>query len=383
MVLNFLNSSFDFNLIYQSSLSISITLLGMIFTSHFFKNALDHKSLNYYPFILISSTILGFKGNIELGYVMHLSTLRTHFSFSDFKKIAISNTCFILVQSFVVGLISAILGISEIFLKHKYSLHLCTEIFVSSILTCLFTTAIFSILFILSLELAVYFSADHENFLMPLLNAINDILVVSFLLIFIRGIHKLTILNHCLIGLAIILITWLCYIFIFISDNLLALQSLETLIFTFSLNIISGFILEKSADISTMIAPAYPVFTGMSTSIALIYIHKLFSNNENQILDSGTKISNSLILISLSISITYLIIAYFIRVVYSIEFSICFILLFTIQTMVLLKIIKFMIKFIKNQDKSISSNTIPLISAISDFIGTLALVGMSILLSNK
>ncbi|ELA42471.1 uncharacterized protein VICG_00570 [Vittaforma corneae ATCC 50505] len=378
-----INSVFDISVISQSLLSISITLLGMLFTSSLFKAAVSHKSLQHFPFVLLSSTILGFKSNVELGYVMHLSTLRVPTTFTNFKRIVIANSCLIAVESFTVGVFSGLLGAFEIAFDKKSTVQLYSVIFLSSVLTCFLSTAAFILLFIFSLELAVYFSMDPENFLMPLLNVINDVLVVKFLFMFAKGLQKLSTADHLWILFLVTIATGVCFYFIFVSENLLPIQSIETVAFTFGLNIISGFILEKSSAMFSMIAPAFPVFTGMSTSIALICLHKTFTVVENQRVSIPSSTNNSLILISFFISITYVCIARAIYVGYSVEFSFCFIFMFIIQVILLLKIVEYMVLFIKNQGKNISSDTVPLISSISDFTGSLALVLVSILLSNK
>lgn len=377
------HSSFDSSVVSQSFLSISITLFGMLFTGFLFKNAVSHKSLQHFPFVLLSSAILGFKGNIELGYVMHLSTLRVPITFSNFKRIAVANSCLIMVESFTVGVFSGLLGVFEIFFDKNNTIQLYSAIILSSVLTCFLSTAIFTLFFIFSLELAVYFSMDPENFLMPLLNAINDVLVVKLLLIFAKGIQKLPMADHLWIFFLVVIAIGVCFYLIFISESLLPIQSVETIALTLGLNIISGFVLEKSSAMFPMVAPAFPVFTGMSTSIALIYLHKKFAIVENQRMIVPSSTNNSLILISLFTSITYICIVRTTYVEYTREFSFCFIFMFTIQVILLLKVVEYMIKLMKIQDKSISSNTVPLISSISDFTGSLALVLISVLLSNK
>lgn len=380
---NLVQTTFDFNVILQSFMSIAFTLFGMLFTSSLFKKAVEHKSMRLFPFVLLSSTILGFKSNIELGYVMHLSTLCTPMFLTDFKKTAVANSSLIMIESFSVGIFSGILGIFEVAFEGDLNWNMGSIIFVSSVLTCFVSTAIFVFFFLFCLEISAYLSIDLELFLMPLLNVINDIFVVKILFVSGKNLNRLTIHQHFCIILLISLAVGSLFYFIFLSENLLPMQSIDTLALTFSLNIISGFILERLSLALPATAPAFPVFTGMSSSIALIYLHKLFSSVENQQMPIPSAVYNSLAFISFLVSIAYIHIARATHIVYSIRFSFCFIIAFTIHMLLLLKIVEYLIKFLRKQGKNTSSNIVPLVTSISDFTGSLALALITGFLLNK
>lgn len=375
-------SLIDSNIIFQSFPSIIISMFGMFFTSLIFKEAIEHKNLENFPFILLSSTILSFKGNIELGYVMYLSVLRPKTQMSIFKKIIIGNTCFIIIQSFLVGIFSGILCIICLYIKKSLPIEFYMAIVLSGVSTCLLTTVVFAIVFILCMEMSLYLSIDQENFIMPILNTVNDVVVVKILLMLSLFMIKLS-LNDCILILLIeIIFIVLCCIFIRFSEDLLPFQNSQTILFVTSLNIITGFFLEKLTETHPSIAPSFPVFAGLSASISYVFLHKSFSLlDTEQIPPSSTYIS--LILISFFASSIYILSAYFLKMEFSIFFSVSFIVMFLIQVFLLIKIIDLMVKLMEKEKKCISSNIVPMISSISDFIGAVILIFISVLIKLK
>lgn len=380
---NLFNSIFDVSIISQSLPSILITLLGMFVTGEMFKNAVMNKSLANFPFVLLSSAVLGFKSSIELAYVMHITRLRNILLEDDFKKAVFTNSCFILLESFGVSIFSGIIGILSIYQKNQPNISLYLSILTSSILTCVISTFVFIIFFILALEISIYFSIDPENILMPLLNTVDDLIVVKLLVVSALETRSITAYSSILILLLFIAMSLFFYFYTYNAENLLPLQSLESISISFSLNIFSGLIMEKSSAKYPMIAAAFPVFGGMSASIAFIFLHKVFSITQEQISSIPPTIYCSLILVSFLISVMYMSLSHILQIGFTIEFSICFIFLFTIQVLVLLKFVDFMIKFIKKYDLNISSNTIPILSATADFFaGLLLLFTFSVILGN-
>lgn len=376
-----IRSLIDSDIICQSLPSIAISMFGMFFTSIIFKEAIENKNLEDFPFILLSSTILSFKGNIELGYVMYLSVLRPKTQTTAFKKIIIENTCFILIQSFLTGVFSGILCIVCLYIKRSLSLEYSIAILLSGTTTCLITTSIFAFAFVICMEVSLYLSIDQENFLMPILNTVNDVIVVKALLVFSLFTIKLSLVDCILILVAELMFIILCCTFIRLSEDLLSFQNTHTIIFVISLNIITGFLLERFSEIYPSIAPAFPVFAGLSASISFIFLHKTFSLLDTEQIPS-LSMNISLILIAFFVSTTYVVIAHFLKIGFTLLFSISFVMMFLIQVFLLIKIIDLMIKLMDREKKCISSNIIPMISSISDFTGAIMLIFVSILIKS-
>jgi solute carrier family 41 len=368
-MIKFLNSIIDLKLAIYSAPSLIISLIGMLFTSFSFKAAVEHKKLKNFPFIFQSSAILGFKGNLELGYVIHLSTKRKLLqNLETFKAIALRNSCFLIFESSMIGLLVGSLSVLSMLLKNQVSLILTFGVMSSSLLTCFLSTLLFVLSFIFSLEMAIYLSIDPESFLMPILNTINDILVVRILYIYSLNLSSSSLSFLIALISAILFMSVVCLNYSYKTEDLIPSLSLETVSTTFFLNIVSGFLLDRFSSLYPMIAPAFPVFAGMTTSIAYIFLHKKFVEIEcNEIMALNTKIT--LLLISLIISCSYIWISHLLKMSLSFWFSISFITMFSFQSLILLKIVDRMIKLLLASQKSISSNTVPIISSISDFMG--------------
>lgn len=367
----------DLKFLVQSAPSLIISLLGMLCTSYNFKKAIEHQKLRNFPFFFQSSSILGFNGNIELGYVMHLSTKRKMIrNLRNFKGIALANSCFLIFESALVGLLVGILSILSVVSKAKITFKLAIEMLAASLITCFISTLLFVISFIFSLELAVFLSIDPESFLMPVLNALNDILVVRILYIFSIGISNHSILLLIYVICSIIAISFICLYFSFYTTDPIPNLSLDTVAITFLLNLFSGLFVDRFSPLYPMIAPAYPVFAGMGSSIAYIFLHKKFISLECQeIIAMNLKIT--LLFISLIVSSVYIVTSSYLGVQFSNIFALCFMFMFTFQVLILLKVVDKILKvFIANQ-KSISSNTVPIIASISDFLAIIILIGIS------
>lgn len=378
-MLKLIHSLLDLKLIFQSAPSLIASLFGMFFTSYSFKLAIKHKKLSKFPFIFQSSSILGFKGNIELGYIMHLSTKRkTLPSSKDFKRIAISNSCSLIFQSITVGFLVGCLSVLNVLLRSAVTTRTVIELISASLVTCCASTLALVISFIFTLELSVLLSIDSENFLMPVLNALNDIMVVRILYIFAINVSNQS--SSVLISAILATSAFGCFCFIisYNSNDSIPRLSMETVVISFILNITSGFILDRFSPPYPMIAPAYPVFAGMGSSIAFIFLHKKFTSLEcNEIVSMNLNIT--LVIISVVISSFYILVSQLFKIEYSHRFAISFIVMFTVQVLILLKLIDKMILLLMKYRKNISANTVPLTSSVSDFLGTVMLLGVAYL----
>lgn len=373
---------FDTHIISQSFMSITITLITMFFTGLLFKNVMENSKITHFPFVLITSSVLGFKTNVELGYVIHMTLLKNTIPPIGFKKAVVSNSCLIMFESFGIALFSVLLAIPNVLAESHISIFY-EKIVLPTILACLASSLLFIISFALSHAIAFYFSIDPENILLPILNAINDILVVQLLAFFVFNAVEMDHIKHFALAFLIGLFMLLCFLMMYKSENLLPFQRTETILLTFALNTISSFILERSTAKYPMITPAFPVFGGMATSIAFILLHKSISTLESQSSGIPNVIHYSLILIAFFISLIYIFMSYMLEISFSFGFSVSFIFTFTLHVILLLKIVDYSIKFVKKNNISISSNLTPIISAISDFLGTMFLLFICTIILKK
>ncbi|KAM0681217.1 hypothetical protein GINT2_000414 [Glugoides intestinalis] len=354
----------------------------MFFTGLAFKNVIENNKVSHFPFVLIASSVLGFKTNVELGYVIHMTLLKKTIPHIGFKKAVVSNSCLVLVESFGIAIFSVLLAIPNILAKSHINIFY-EKIILPTVLACLASSLLFIISFALSHAIAFYFSIDPENILLPILNAINDILVVQLLAFFVFNAVEMDRRKHLALAFILALFVLLCFLMMYKSENLLPFQRMETILLTFTLNTASSFVLEKSTSSYPMITTAFPVFGGMATSIAFIFLHKSISNAESQNTQIQNAIHYSLILIAFFISLIYIFMSYMLETRFSFGFSVSFIFTFTLHVILLLKIVEYTIKFVKKNSISISSNLTPAISAISDFLGAVYLLFICMVILKK
>lgn len=371
---------FNTTLIVQSAPSLLISLVGMLLTGLLFEISIKQKKYRVYPIILESGCILSFKGNIELSLAMHLSSLRSDRSGdAHFGSAAFYNSTAVLAQSFVTGFVAGIIGVINSMLNQTTDPIVFTRIIIASALTCFATSLIFIISLLVSIEIARLLEIDTENFILPVLSTVNDFIIVKGLLLSTELMEVLSGKECIVIGFGLSCLFVISLFFAIKADNLMPFNAIEILGVSYILTVFSGFILERYSSIFLHIATAFPVFAGMCGSISFIYIHRrfrLFQTKEKEQMSQHP----TLLLISLIMAISYILFAKLFNFRFTTGFCIMFVLMFLCQVSIVLYMIESISKYMKNENKSIGTNTLPIVASVSDLLSAIVLVTTAFIL---
>lgn len=375
-----LEKLFNPGLILQSAPTLLLTLIGMIFTGLLFRISITTTRYKKYPIILESGCILSFKGNIELGLAMHLSSRKQdQMTDSSFAKSVFFNCNAIFIQSFITGLLAGIVGGLQVFLINTFTRELFIKIILGSVLTCIATSMIF-ILFLLSMiQVSSIYKIKPENFILPLLSTINDFVIVRGLLLSAILLEDFSIKICMVIGSSLLLLLCINVFVALYSENLIPHHSIEILAASYMLSVFGGYLLEKYSSVFVYVVSAFPVFAGMCGSILFIHIHRKFIIEREQTSPMPSQ-RPTLLLISFLIATLYIIIAHALGLGYSLGFSLAFILVFCCQIIIMLFISDKLCY--KTLSGDIHPDILPMVSSSTDFVSALILIAIAFCLQS-
>lgn len=383
---NQLSTMFNTKLIVESAPSLLISLVGMLITGLLFESSVRQKRYSIYPIILESGCILSFKGNIELSLAMYLSTLRTFRSPDvNFVHAAFYNSCSVIAQSFITGFVAGLIGTASSALKKTTEQLMFLRIVTASMLTCCLTTLIFLVILLIVIEVAYILCIHVENFILPILSTLNDFLIVQGLLLSTKFVEYFTVrecLLTCLAMFGLFSVATFFTLAHMYANNTVLISQPEILGISYLVTVLSSFVLERCSATFRHVATVFPVFAGMCGAILYIHAHRRFTflqTNEPEIPPTYP----TLLLISLIVAIVYICLAKLLDFKFSTGFCLLFIFLFIAQVSVLLFIIETISTSMRNSNKPINTDALPIIACTSDLLAVIVLVASSIALKDS
>jgi len=373
--LNLINYiDFDRELFAESTSSVLITVLGMIFTTHIFKIALLNKKISLLPFIFQSSSILNLKNNLELSFAMYMTCVKSSQFTGSYKRFLFFNSCLVIVKSFLVGSFIGIVGIFVLYFSKQSKTSMALNIIYTSVLSCFFSTVVFVITLLLILKIIETLNINCENFVMPILSAFNDIFVAKILVFVTLGSFNYPSCQLLFILFLIFCLTSVCLFFMLrFQGYKIPSQSLKLIIFVFTVNSVIGVIMERLFAKFPSINPLYHVFSTISGSITYIFAHKI--NNIikiDQIFDKSVNVT-----LSFSAAICfliYIIANYVSGLGFTLAFLIVLAIALTFQVFALNYIIEHIVLTLEVDNVLFSSTLLPLIVTCSDLLSLLSLI---------
>ncbi|KAF7683273.1 Solute carrier family 41 member 2 [Astathelohania contejeani] len=369
------DSTYNVSIIRQSIPTLLISLIGLTLTGELFDSAMKMSISRLYPILLLSTCILAFKGNIELIFGMHLSsvTQAPNMTSNKYAVYAIDNGCLVIAQSIIIGLTIGIVGTSKSIISDGFDTPLMIRIISSCIISCLISSLIIVAILIPAIWITYGLGINPDNVVLPVLASFGDYFSIATL---IYVTEKISTINHrtCLIPVFFVLTMLPIPVYVsLISPRRIPLQSATVLIATYSLSTASGGTLQFFSQKHPILAAAAPVFCGLSGSTSYIYLNRLFTAIYNQTILDRRESYITLIFISLVTPTLYILISNFLFIKYSVPFSILFIVFFVIDVVVLLKMVEYMMRLYRGAtDPGVI--TLPLLTSASDFIGILILI---------
>jgi solute carrier family 41 len=376
-------SSYNVPLLVQSIPGMLISLTGLYLTGATLTDATGDRELANIPIILEANCILSFKGNVELIFAMYLSSLsQSPFrSYRKYARYAFDNSSLVLAQSTIIGLTIGLLGILKGFLFGKAGIDFILGIIVSSMLSCLLTSIAFIAILLVSIEASLFLDIDPDNIILPSISSVGDFLNVKALIYFtrtFRGVSAEVSMSYISIMFLIIAV---CIFVAFFSKRRLPLQSVEVLSVSYTISTLCGYVLETFSSRFKFLASVFPIFSGMSASIAFIYLHKIFTSTSNQTAHNSRQSYMTLMFTSLLMALIYLFVSSVIGPNYTILFSTLFVVSFVAQVLLLLKAVEYLIVHLDKHDGSdAGALALPILSSISDLLSTVFLLLIAFLL---
>ncbi|KHN69888.1 hypothetical protein M896_040830 [Ordospora colligata OC4] len=369
-------------LLTQSIPGLLISLGGLIMTGSALAQASQNTSLDGIPILLQTNCILAFKGNIELIFALYLSSLSQSsvFSYKKYFRYIFDNSNLVIAQSAVIGLVIGLLGIISNLLIGETDTGINVVVLTASLISCIISSILFIMLLVTSIEASKLFEINPDNIILPTISSLGDYINVRTLIYLATWLKTIPIpscLAYLLVSSSIIPF---CLCFALISKKRLPLQSIEVLLTTYAISTISGYVLESFRKVFPILTPSFPVFSGMSVSIAFIYLHKIFTSINNQTVHNSKESHATLVLISILMSAIYLAASSIMGLNYPYCFYILFTLFFIVQVTILLKAVTFLIEYLDKYEDDTGVLALPLITSISDVLATIFLLTISVIL---
>ncbi|KRH93255.1 Mg2+ Transporter-E (MgtE) Family, partial [Pseudoloma neurophilia] len=111
------SSTFSKSILIESIPSLLISFIGFTIAGNLLEQSKNDTIFLIYPLLLVSTCILSFKGNIELIFAMHLSSIsNTTNLIIEYGQFIINNACMVVVQSILIGISVGVVGVSSLIL---------------------------------------------------------------------------------------------------------------------------------------------------------------------------------------------------------------------------------------------------------------------------
>ncbi|AFM98083.1 hypothetical protein EHEL_040310 [Encephalitozoon hellem ATCC 50504] len=375
-------SSCNTSLLLQSVPGLLISLVGLIMTGSALIDATNDASLEDVPIILETNCILAFKGNTEVIFAMYLSSMSQSplFMYKKYFGYVFVNSNLVLAQSAIIGLTIGLIGIIGVTLSGELHTELVMSMVTGSLVSCILTTAMFIVLLVISIEISKVMGINPDNIILPTISSFGDYMNVKSLMYFTKRFRGISIpLSLTYIFLSVSIVP-LCLCFALSGKKRIPIQPIEVLVMTYVISTAIGYVLENFSVRFPILAPSFPVFSGMSVSIALIHLHKIFTSINNQTIHNSTESYITLTLVSLLMSLIYLVVAMLMGLQYSTEFCILFTISFVLHVTILLKGISILIEYLDKKEEDTSVMALPFITSVSDVLSAGFLLAVVIVL---
>lgn len=372
-------ASYNFPLLVQSIPGLLISLAGLVLTGTALNSATHDSKLQDVPILLEANCILTFKGNVELIFAMYLSSMSQSpfFLYRKYFRYVFDNSNLVLAQSAAIGFTIGVIGIGKNVISGISDTGLNLAILASSLISCTLTSVAFIILLIVSIELSKYMKINPDNIILPTISSLGDYINVKVLIHLTKQFKDMSIPSCLTYMFLMISILPFCLCFALISKKRIPLQSVEVLLITYAISTLSGYVLEVFHGRFSMLASSFPVFSGVSVSVAFIYLHRIFTSINNRTTHNSRESYITLVFTSVLMSIIYLVTSVMIGFEYSYLFCVLFTTFFICQVVILLKTVAGLIIHLDKGEGDTGVLTLPLITSVSDILAIMFLLAIA------
>lgn len=364
------------SILLESIPSLLISFIGFTVAGAYLESAKQERIFQVYPLLLVSTCILSFKGNIELIFAMHLSSMsNTTNLIIEYAQFAINNSCMVIIQSVLIGFSVGIVGSSVIVLKalNPLSLILCT--ICACIFSCFVSTMLVLLILFSAITIFKNFNINPDNVVLPSISAFSDYFTVCSLIFFFNLFHELDSIPVYFGSLAFIffLLPFLAQISAR-SPTIIPICSVLLLFLTFFLSSVAGFLIEYFSRKFEFLAVSELVFSGLTSATSFIYLNRKLTSIYNQKPHNKRASLFSLLFISFAMSFTYILVTNTLFVKLSFLFSLLFIISFLVDVYLLIELIDLILTRFRRRVEMAGVIALPLITSLADFLGSLFLL---------
>lgn len=371
------------SILSQSIPSLLISLIGFTIAGIYLEEANGTKLFLVYPLLLVATCILSFKGNIELIFAMHLSSISNVYSpVIEYARFAIDNACMVVVQSIIIGLSVGLVGMSVVIIRFENAFRYAVITLCTCLVSCLVSTLVVLLILLAAMLLFQNLQINPDNVVLPSIAAFSDYFTVLSLIFFFKLFHQMQSVTIC--ATTVFLILAVVPFIIQVSRRspaILPIQSLTLLIITFVLSSISGMLIEYFSIMYPFLASSAPVFCGLTGSTSFIYLNRKLTSLYTKQPHNKKASLFSLLIISLAMSLTYIIISNTLFEKLPNMFSFLFIVCFLVDVLLLIELVDCILSRFQRSVEMAGVVALPLITSTADFFGSFFLVAIVLLMS--
>ncbi|ELQ75405.1 Mg2+ Transporter-E (MgtE) Family [Trachipleistophora hominis] len=371
------------SILSQSIPSLLISLVGFTIAGIYLEEANGTEMFLSYPLLMVATCILSFKGNIELIFAMHLSSISNVYNpVIEYARFAIDNSCMVVVQSIMIGLSVGVVGMSVVILRFDDAFRYAVITLCSCLVSCLVSTLVVLLILLAAVLLFKNLQINPDNVVLPSIAAFSDYFTVLSLIFFFKLFHRMQSVTACATTILLILV-----VVPFImqvsrrSPAILPIQSLTLLVITFVLSSISGMLIEYFSLMYPFLASSAPVFCGLTGSTSFIYLNRKLTSLYTKQPHNKKASLFSLLIISLAMSLTYIIILNTLFERLPSTFSFLFIVCFLVDVLLLIEVVDYVLSHFQRSVEMAGVVALPVITSTADFFGSSFLVGIVLLMS--
>lgn len=367
----------------QSIPSLLISLIGFTIAGIYLEDANKTPLFTIYPLILVATCILTFKGNIELIFALHLSSVSNIYNLvMEYAAFAIDNSCIVVIQSIFIGLCVGFIGISVIILRCDSPLLYAIITLCSCLVSCFVSTLVVLLILFVAITLFRNLQINPDNVILPSISAFSDYFTVLSLIFFFRLFHKMRSIKICLTTTCLILgvVPFIAQVSRR-SASVLPMQSLKVAGVTFILSSIAGMLIEYFSAYFSVLPSAATVFCGLTGSTSFIYLNRRLTSLYTKQPHNKKASLFSLLIISLAMSLIYVIISNTMFIKLPHVFSALFIVCFVVDVYLLIELIDYILSRFQRRVELAGVIALPLITSTADFFGSFFLVLIVLLIS--
>ncbi|ORD95185.1 hypothetical protein ECANGB1_2766 [Enterospora canceri] len=319
----FSSGKVDTETVFQSFIPLLISLLGLFASGSIYSNVIQDENLKKYPLVLLFTCVLGFKGNVEMIFSIHITHYKeTMYSKTEYLARVFQHSNRLVFNSAAIGVTLGLIGVVHDMLLGTQNELVQLNILVTTAFSCVASSVLFVFSLLTTLEVATFFKMEVENVILPTLSAVSDLLVLFMLRFLISKCDSADYHALFLLGFTTFCLFCLTGTIAATGDSGDSIVPVGTLIASTASSVACGFIVGRLATAFPHVPVTFPFYSGMSISITLMFLHRTITADYSTVSKRSTE--TTLIFMALVFSLVFLWLSYTTLLFFSVGFSLLF-----------------------------------------------------------